>query len=119
MSRSVSVPEVSRIVVVSNGDAIDVAVVALVQQCGYRAEIVPVLELAERAPLVVLVRDEVALARAAHRLPGSAVTFVVMRSVPGAVKRVGGRRVVWSRGPDVAADLSRELHRRVDPAQPA
>ena len=39
-------------------------------------------------------------------------------SVPGAAKRVGGRRVVWLRGPDVAGDLSRELHRSVDLAQP-
>lgn len=98
------------VVIVGDGDALDVALGALVEKCGHRAVIAGLGDLASCRARVVLVRDEVAMGRAARELRGRAVTFVGLVVPTSPVKSIGGRRVHWLRGRDVVGDLGRILH---------
>jgi len=108
----------SDVVVVGDGCALDAAVIALVEKCGHAAEILGMPDLAARTPRVVLVRDEVTLARAIGELCGKAVTFVCLARPAGRSPGAPGGRICWLRDRDAAAELGNILHKEVALATP-
>ncbi|GAB08563.1 putative two-component system response regulator [Gordonia araii NBRC 100433] len=102
------------VVVVTDGSAFDCAAAALVEKCGYRADLVPLNGVADQRPRVVIVRDELMAARVARDLPGRPVPLVVLIPSGQSSRRVGRTHLL--RGSSAASELGRILHNAVGPA---
>ncbi|WP_020173011.1 response regulator transcription factor [Gordonia polyisoprenivorans] len=102
------------VVVIASGTALDHALVALVEKCGYSATVAgPEFGLSHKAN-VLIVSDELMLRTLPKELLSSATTLIGIRTSDSQTR--GHRRgVVWLSGTDTVGQLGRILHRAVGP----
>ncbi|NMO03471.1 LuxR family transcriptional regulator [Gordonia sp. TBRC 11910] len=99
------------ILVVGDGTALDYAVVALVEKCGYLAEVVEPEALRVTTPRVAIFRTDAQLRRVIAALDGAGrVTLVGLAPSPMSRTNAGVRPVIWLRGPHADSALGRILH---------
>ena len=107
------------VIIAGDGTAVDQAVLALVEKCGYRATVVTTYaELGARhTPGVVVFRDEIQLARVVRALPSTNAVLVGI-GAPARWKTVRGRTVHWLTGRQAVNGLGRILHATLGSAGP-
>lgn len=95
------------VIVAGDGTGFDLAASALIERLGFRAEIVAEDRLAGHQPRVVVVRDQLALARATRALSGQRIRFVVLMAAERPARSAPG--VHWLTGSALAGDFRRVL----------
>lgn len=104
----------ANVVVIASGTALDHALIALVEKCGYSATVArPEVGTCHQAN-VLIVSDDLVLRTLPKQLLSSATTLIGIPTSDGQT-RGPQRGVVWLSGTDTVGQLGRILHRAVGP----